>query len=607
MKTNFNINKKDIRNIALAVVIGLVLGFAFFHNGGKDSTKEHTQELTQEKEATIWTCSMHPQVRLDHPGKCPICGMDLIPLEQLDKSEASFALGIPMSEEAMKLADIRTTMVEKAYPDKEVRLLGKVKPDERNLAELTARYGGRIEKLFVNFTGQNVRKGEKLAVIYSPEMVSAQRELIEAYRTRASNPSLYQAARNKLKVWDITEKQISEIEEKGEAENYFDILSPISGTVTMRHVAEGDYVKVGSPLFRVVDLSHVWVMFEAYETDLPWLNINDPVTFSVPSQPGKEFRGKISFIDPVLDPMTRIANVRVAVSNPDDKLKPEMFADGIVHASISGEGKQILIPKTALLWTGKRSVVYVKIPGTEEPRFEYREITIGPETGNNYVVESGLKTGEEIAVNGVFSIDASAQLSGEISMMNPEGGKISTGHNHANMDMGNQTEQSAGTSEHVRPKQDEAKKVSPEFVKQLTAVYDHYLQMKDAFVASDPVKVKSEAADVSSALKNVNMELLNGGQHMNWMDYLNTINSGLKGIAGSNDIEIQRKSFSDVSHGLYEAIKAFGLTDEKAYYQYCPMAFDSKGAYWLSGTTEIRNPYFGEAMPGCGETRDTLK
>ncbi len=607
MKTKTTINKKNIRNIAIAVVAGLILGFAFFHNGEKKSVSETHLETAHEKQTQIWTCSMHPQVRLDHPGQCPICGMDLIPLEQLEKSEASFPNSIPMSEEAMKLADIRTATVKKAWPVKNVRLLGKVKPDERNIVELTARFGGRLEKLFVNFTGQQVRKGERLAVIYSPELISAQKELILAYANRESNPSLFQAAKNKLLLWDINESQIRTIEEKGTPQNYFDVLSPVSGTVTMRHVAMGDYVKTGSPLFQVINLDQVWVMFEAYETDLPWLHMNDPVTFTVHSLPGEEYKGKISFIDPVLDPQTRIARVRVAISNPDARLKPEMFADGIVQSTLAGKGEQILIPKTALLWTGKRSVVYIKIPGTDEPRFEFREITIGPEAGDNYVVEKGLKEGEEIAVNGVFSIDASAQLSGTVSMMNPAGDSVSGGPQHSKMDMGSLQDQHVVTPENASENQEQPQKVSAEFTGQLTNVYLAYLKMKDDFVASDPVKVKGAASTVASNLKKVNMELLKGAQHLNWMDYLKTIDSGIKGIMESDKIETQRKSLAGVSHGMYEAVKAFGLNNEKAYYQYCPMAFNEEGAYWLSESSEIRNPYFGEDMLSCGETKDTLR
>ncbi len=192
-------------------------------------------------------------------------------------------------------------------------------------------------------------------------------------------------------------------------------------------------------------------------------------------------------------------------------------------------------------------------------------------------------------------------------MMNPGGDSISGGHQHSKMDMGSLQDQHAGTPEHASPNQEQPQKVSAEFTGQLTTVYLAYLKMKDDFVASDPIKVKGAASAVASNLKKVNMELLKGAQHMNWMDYLKTIDSGLNGILKSNEIEPQRKSFADVSHGMYEAVKAFGLNNEKAYYQYCPMAFNEEGAYWLSGSSEIRNPYFGEDMLSCGETKDTLR
>ena len=438
MKTKINIDKKNIRNYAIVLIVGLFFGWIFFHNSGKttEATHDHTEHT---QEVTIWTCSMHPQIRLDHPGKCPICSMDLIPLESNSSGdEAVDPNEIEMSESAMKLAEIQTMPVRKDYSNKEVYLLGKVKPDERNIAELTARFGGRIEKLFVNFTGQHVKKGEKLTTIYSPELVTAQKELLEALTYKNSNPTFYHAARNKLKLWDLTDAQIDAIENGGEPQTYFDVLSPISGTVTMRHVAAGDYVKEGNALFQVIDLTHVWIMFEAYETDLPWIKTGDKVTFTVQSLPGETFHGKVTYIDPFLDAKTRVAYVRVEINNPKLELKPEMFANGIVHPRISSNQKDLLIPKTAVLWTGKRSVVYVKVPNREHTSFVYREIVLGPEAGDLYVVKDGLSEGEEIAVNGVFKIDAAAQLEGKPSMMNPKGGPGSMG-SMPGMDMGGKT------------------------------------------------------------------------------------------------------------------------------------------------------------------------
>lgn len=450
MKTKINIDKKNIRNYTLVLLGGLILGWIFFHNGNASTQTDHNHSgQTEESADQIWTCSMHPQIRMDKPGQCPICSMDLIPLESTSSDDANTDPNeIEMSESAVKLAEIQTMPVRKDYSNKEVYLLGKVKPDERNIAELTARFGGRIEKLFVNFTGQNVKKGEKLATLYSPELVTAQKELLEAIDYRESNPAFYRATRNKLKLWDLTDAQIEAIEAGGEPQTYFDILSPISGTVTMRHVAVGDYVKEGNALFRVVDLTHLWVMFEAYESDLPWLNKGDKVEFTVKSLPGKTFVGRVTYIDPFLDPQTRVAYVRVEVDNPRLELKPEMFANGIIHPRVSGNEKDLLIPKTSVLWTGKRSVVYVKVPGRERPTFLYREIVLGPEAGDFYVVSEGLSEGEEIAVNGVFKIDAAAQLEGKTSMMNPEGGKVSTGHDHG----GTQVKKTAQTdhSEHTK-------------------------------------------------------------------------------------------------------------------------------------------------------------
>jgi Cu(I)/Ag(I) efflux system membrane fusion protein len=435
MKTIIRLNKRYVMTVGLTLAAGLLLGWLFFH-GPENTAPSQTAGKTVQtagQHKTIWTCSMHPQIRMDHPGKCPICGMDLIPLQDSPGDETAIAPDeIRMTESAMKLADVQTVIVQKAFPEKAIELSGKVKPDERNIAELTARFGGRIEKLYVNFTGQNVAKGEKLATIYSPAMVTAQRELIEARKGERSNPDLYKAARNKLKLWDLTDSQINAIGEAGEAGDYFDILSPIAGTVTRRNVSLGDYVKEGGALFQVIDLSTVWAMFDAYESDLPWIRTGDQVVFTTRSLPGKNFRGRVGFIDPVVDPGTRIAQVRVEVQNPGQSLKPETFVNGTVTSRIAGNKKDLMIPKTASLWTGKRAVVYVKVPDRVQPTFRYREIVLGPSAGEFYVVDSGLSEGEEIAVNGVFKIDAASQLAGKPSMMNPVGQK-SPGHGGMNM------------------------------------------------------------------------------------------------------------------------------------------------------------------------------
>jgi len=592
------------------LILGLFLGWLLFHpskpeRSREDQTESHAGHDHSAAEPELWTCSMHPQIRQEQPGQCPICAMDLIPLNstQLDKGDMD-PDAIVMSESAAKLADIQTMAVSQGAPEKTLLLQGKVQADERNIAELTARFGGRIEKLFVNFTGQQVRQGERLATLYSPDLITAQRELLEAVSLKESRPSLYRAARTKLKLWDLSEDQIAAIEIQGDPLLYFDVLAPISGTVMDRHVALGDYIEEGSALFRLSDLRKVWVMFDAYESDLPWIGTGDPVTFTIPSVPGKEFTGKVTYIDPVIDPQTRVAKVRIELSNPGYELKPGMFANGVLRSHMAGASDQLLIPKSSVLWTGKRAVVYVRLPDRDSPSFRYREITLGPEAGNSYVVADGLSEGEVIAVNGVFKIDAAAQLEGRPSMMNPVGGRVSSVHDHGSMDVMNETDHSEDQSMDPAPT---VGKVSPAFREQLQEVYDAYIRMTEAFVDTNAEQVGKEAREVKSGLQQVDMELLQGDAHREWMAELGALNKAIDQIANSTEIADQRLAFADFNNTFYKTLKTFGLKQGTTYYQYCPMANGDVGAYWFSNRKEIENPYFGDEMLRCGETRETLE
>ncbi len=602
------IERKNLIIGAAMLVAGLVLGWVFFHSSKSTTGTNETEIAEHDHEGeTIWTCSMHPQIRMDKPGQCPICGMDLIPLEENKTEETSDPAEIKMTESAIGLANIETVQVRKGVPEKTIYLLGIIKPDERNIAALTARFGGRIEKLDINFTGQNVRKGDKLATIYSPELVSAQRELLEAIKYKKTNPGFYNAARTKLKLWDLTEGQIDELENSGKPTHYFSLLSPISGTVTKRDVAIGDYVKVGSPMFEVINLKKVWVMFDAYENDLPWIKSGDEIEFTIQSLPGKVYTGRVKYIDPFINAKTRVAKVRVELSNPGLLLKPEMFTAGILKSKIK-KTNDLLIPKSSILWTGKRAVVYVKVPDREQPAFIYREVVLGPEAGNFYVVSSGLEDGEVIAMNGVFNIDAAAQLAGKPSMMNPEGGKVSTGHNHGGTPMSDEEMEKMDTPANESGKIKE--KAPMDFQMQLGEVVNNYLLLKDAFVDSNEKDVEAAAQKTLDALGKVNMTLLKGDVHNQWMKLQNPIEDNLKGIIQMKGIEMKRSHFSIVSDKLSEAIKTFGIhnTETSALYiEFCPMAFDSKGAFWISETKEIKNPYFGSAMLTCGEVKETLK
>lgn len=502
------IDRKNLIIAGITLVAGLILGWIIFGGSAKDTTRQLNltahdhQETLSADEAGIWTCSMHPQIRMDKPGQCPICGMDLIPLEDEQGDDYASPDEIQMSEGAMKLADIQTVRVHKGQPEKTVYLLGVVKPDERNIKELTARFGGRIEKLNINFTGQHVNQGEKLATIYSPDLVSAQRELMEAARFKESNPGFYKATRAKLSLWDLTEEQINNLENNGEIQHYFPLLSPISGTVTKRDVSIGDYVKTGTPMFEVVNLKKIWVMFEAYESDLQWINNGDKIDFTIQSLPGRRFSGKVKYIDPFIDKKTRVAKVRVELNNPNLELKPEMFANGVLHSDFQNSD-ELLIPKSSVLWTGKRAVVYVKVPDRKNLSFVYREIELGPEAGNFYVVSSGLMEGEEIAMNGVFKIDAAAQLAGKPSMMNPEGGKVSTGHDHGGTPMSDEE------MENMDAKESQKKKIKSAAVKhEMVKVYGNCEMCKNRIeeAAKNVVGVISADWDIDSKMLHLEFD-----------------------------------------------------------------------------------------------------
>lgn len=597
---------KNIRTIAVTLIVGILIGWLLFHGSSSSSEKDgHNHEQSAEKE-TIWTCSMHPQIQQHEPGSCPICAMDLVPLNEVDSGDEEVSpFDIQMTESAVKLADIQTLIVTKGTPEKDVLLSGKVQPDERNIASITSRINGRIESLAINFTGQKVYKGQSLGKIYSPELINAQKELLEAAKYKDDNPSFYNSAKSKLKLWNISEKQITSIETKGEPILYFDITAPISGTVSERNVSVGDYINEGSSLFKIIDLSKVWIMLNAYESDLPWINIGDKVSYELQSIPGEVFKGEVSFIDPFINAKTRIAQIRVEAKNSEDQFKPEMFVKGTIESNGAANTNEILIPKTAVLWTGKRAIVYIKNPDIKMSTFRYTEITLGPEAGSYYVVIDGISEGDEIAVNGVFKIDAAAQLSGLPSMMNPDGGRISMGHNHGEMEAGGNDN---ATHSNKEAETNEELDAPESFKEQLMETVNAYYNLKESFVKSDSKEVHEFTSKLEKELKKVDMSLLKGHSHMVWMDILGKIKKGIKIIHKSTEIEKQRKGFEMISDQLILSIESYGVSKGKeVYIEFCPMAFDDKGAFWMSSQKEIRNPYFGDMMLKCGEVTRTIK
>ncbi len=591
MKTD----RKTIIIVLSTLIIGLLLGWLIFGSTGSSNDGENLSQHSHVDEETIWTCSMHPQIRQNEPGACPICGMDLIPLED-EQNDGIDPNSISMSATAMQLANVQTAVVGAINHVKEVRLNGKIQEDERLLFSQSSHVPGRIENLKVNFTGDYVQKGQVIASVYSPDLVTAQEELFQAQKMLDTQPQLFNAAKEKLKTWKLTDSQIEQMVQSGVATATFDIRSDVSGSVIQKMVSVGDYVQRGQSIYEIADLSRVWVLFDVYESDMGWVNKGDKVEYTVASLPGETFTGTISFLDPMINPTTRVAKARVATTNNGLKLKPEMFVSGVLQAELKNMTDAVVVPKSAVMWTGQRSVVYVKSVSDQGVNFQLREVTLGPSLGDSFVIDEGLALGEEIAVHGTFSIDAAAQLAGKPSMMSPDAAPSTSTHNHGEM----ATFEEISDIERISD-------INPVFKTQLTKVYNAYLKMNDAFVKSNAKSVANEAKKVIKAIESVDMALLEHDPHMKWMDQLEILNRTINAISKSNDIEEQRHEYIQFNLAFYESVKIFGLENTSAYFQYCPMANNDKGAYWLSSTKDILNPYFGDAMLTCGETKETVE
>lgn len=558
--------------IAVTLVMGGLIGWLIKPEPSPGtSTNEHNHAL-ESLANQLWTCSMHPQIKLSEAGDCPLCGMDLIPVSTSSSSSPN-PMTYEMTPEAVAMAQIHTTKIAGVNASGELFLTGKIQPDEREIASVTAKYPGRIERLFVSFTGEEVQVGQRLATLHSPELLSAQRELLESAKTKNDFPELFQAAREKLKFWKLTESQINAIEQSGRVTEQLDILADQAGVVVQRNVAVGDYVSTGTVLFNVVNLTKLWVLLDAYESDLQFLNLGNDINFSVAGFPGDEFKAKITFIDRLINPTTRAASVRAEITNPGLKLKPEMFVTARIRTNAKSAASGISVPRTAVLWSGKRSVIYVKIPDAKLPTFEMREVTLGPRMGDNFIIEAGLQAGEEIVTNGVFAIDAAAQLSGQFSMMN-------------------------------RPKT-KSLEVSQEFRDQITLVADAYFLVKNSLVKDNLSDVQKSLGTLDQNLGKVNRNLVKGEAHDLWMRMLSGLKDAKTKMANTKGLEEARKHFAMLSFHMLEVTEIFGLNKAVVYKDYCPMAFGDQGAYWLSEQKEITNPYFGASMLNCGEVKQT--
>ncbi len=621
----------SIAGAAILFLAGGVLGYLVVPRGKAPSPEA---PAATESVPTTWTCSMHPQIQLPGPGRCPICFMDLIPLED-DSGDDLGPRQLRMSEAAAALAEIQTTPVRRRYATNLVRMVGKVDYDETRLADITAWVGGRLDRLYVDYTGVPVRKGDHLVSMYSPDLIVAQRELIlavkSAERMGTLDPELsastLRSAEEKLRLLGLLPEQIEEIKRRGTPTDQLTIHAPTSGIVIEKHANEGMYVQTGTKIYTIADLAVVWVFLDAYESDIPWLRYGQGVQFTTEAYPGEIFRGRIAFIDPVLDDRTRTVKVRVNVPNPDGRLKPGMFVRAAVESRVAAGGKvfdsslvgkwisprhpevvkdgpgvcdvcgidlvpaeqlghvlpaqaveaPLVIPATAPLMTGKRAIVYVQLPDREQPTFEGREVLLGQRAGDEYIVRHGLEEGELVVTQGNFKIDSSLQIQAKPSMMSPE-------------------------SDSVDKHAPEPIDVPAEFRLALGLIYEAYLSLQTALADDRLDDARQAFSRLRQSVANADTGMLSERALRAWQKALAGMQPSLEGDSESDDLDRLRRRFEPISGTLLELVEAFGHTREGTLYRaFCPMAFDNRGAAWLQAETKIANPYFGHQMLRCGE------
>ena len=525
----------------------------------------------------VYWCPMHPQVRRDRPGLCPICNMQLVEMEEEKEIKGDV---LQFTDRQIQQTGIRTATVRMLDLLYEIDTTGRITVDERLLRTVSnwVRGRSRIEKLHVNFTGERVEKGQSLVSLYSPDLVTTQEEyLMILSKGGPWASSLLRAAEMRLKRWGVGKKDIQRLAEQRRPVDVITIHSPLSGTVIERLVTEGQYVEEGEPLLRLADLSRVWIYADVYEYELPFIRTGMPVEVLPRGIPGTTITGRIEFIDPVVHEESRTVKVRLEVDNPRGVFKPGMYARVRIRAPYK---KTLAVPVSAVLLTGRRAVVIVSEgDGIMRPvevklgrRWLYAEDSGGEgeypflEDDERYhEVLSGLSEGEEVVVSGNFLIAAEASLQGMLRKMLPQ-------------------EEKKGI---VKP--------PPDLEATLIHILESYERIRRSLAMDRTGGIKETALemveDTMSALKMVDGEL---------RDMLQGIRSAASAIAdGPDDIKGIRLGFSSLSEAIILFVERYGIPEGVELHAFiCPMA-DGYGG-WLQPNRTVENPYMGQRMSTCG-------
>jgi len=423
-------SKPWMRVILATLVLGAVaLGAAyrtslsawFGRDMAEAQTDEHAGHRTKqpgERKVLYWYDPMHPQYKSDKPGIAPDCGMKLVPkyAEEAEPMGETQAGAVQLSPAKQQLIGVRTGTVTAEDLAQTLRAVGLVETDETRVARVHTKVSGWVRKVFADYTWQQVEKGAPLFTLYSPELVSAQQEYLIARRAQSylgaspyaeaaqGSEALLRAARQRLKLWDVTDEQIAELEQRGAAQEELTFYSPASGHVVERKVFPNQYITPDSELYTITDHSRVWVQVQLYEYESAGVRVDMPVAMTVEAYPGRIFHGRVAFVQPHMETETRTLPVRLEFENPELALKPGMFATVEIRVAL---GRQIVVPRDAVLDTGIRQIVFL---AREGGYFEPREVVIGARLGDRVVVLKGLAPGDTIATSAVFLLDSESRL-----------------------------------------------------------------------------------------------------------------------------------------------------------------------------------------------------
>ncbi len=623
---------------------------------GKDSPATTDSNNTATGKIKWWTCSMHPQIKLPSGDmKCPICLMNLIPvMETVPESQA--VPGLSLSERARSLAEVETAPVERREVTKTLRLVGKIQADETQLAVISARVAGRLDRLYADYTGMKVRKGDHLVELYSPELFSAQQELLQSVRAlsdsgtsssdlvKTSNQSLIEASKQKLVRLGLTSEQVEEVLKSGAPRDTVTLFSPTAGVVISREGTVGMYVEEGAPIYTVANLSTLWLILDAYESDMEWLHYGQQVLFETEAFPGEHFAGILSFISPTLDESSRTLKLRVIVPNPEEKLRPGLFVRATIQAvpveggktmSVDLSGKWIcpmhpevirntqeacpvcgmpletaeslgyqtmahpgnlplVIPDTAPLITGKRAVVYVEEQRPEGVVYTSKEVELGPHADGFYVISTGLKEGEKVVTHGNFKIDSALQILAKPSMMNPL--PAETLPTSTPMPIPTPTPEA----------KNQPMEISRETALKIRPMAESYLSLHKALSEDSFENAIKAANDLAKALQTFPVPSLEGMAKKTWEEDSGQLKSTALEAIKATDIRMLREKFEPLSIALDSFVQHFGNVLEVPLGRvFCPMAFNNRGAFWIQAEGQVANPYFGSEMLRCGALKAT--